>query len=132
MIYFLQRANGDVKIGVTVNYPQRIYTLQKTHGQLVLLGWHDGLRDVEQALHKRFRDIRVRGEWFKPQPVLKQYIENNCKTTQPPAPKKGRATRLVCVTDTTWTVLKHVARHRKTTIAAVVEEIFASYKEQSA
>ena len=33
------------------------------------------LREVESAIHHRFRHARVRGEWFRPVPELLSYID---------------------------------------------------------
>lgn len=125
MIYFLQRANGDVKIGITVNYPQRIESLKKAHGPLKLLGWHDGYREEEKALHEQFADIRRSGEWFRNHAVLLGYIAEKCETVvDPPSPIvdiDSRLTRQIRVTDEAWKLMKYLAQQNGSNFADVVE-----------
>ena len=33
-----------------------------------------GIAQDERALHQRFKDDRIRGEWFRPSPALMHYI----------------------------------------------------------
>ncbi len=54
MSYFLQRADGAIKIGTTREYYSRRATLASEHGQLELLGVMESGRDEEQNLHKQF------------------------------------------------------------------------------
>ena len=76
MIYFVE--GGDlVKIGMAEDVPARVARMQTGSPiQLRLLGSMPGDRDVERALHRRFRDLRVRGEWFRRADELHAYIES--------------------------------------------------------
>ena len=76
MIYFV--AGGDlVKIGTAEDVPARVMKLQiGSPISLRLLGCVPGDRDVEQLLHHRFRDLHVRGEWFRYVDELRAYVES--------------------------------------------------------
>lgn len=80
MIYFLQRSNGDIKIGVTINLNQRLSQLRKKHGNLNVIRVVEGYERKEWQLHQRFAPLRQDGEWFTPAPELLAYI-NECKAT---------------------------------------------------
>jgi hypothetical protein len=80
MIYFIQCLDstgvlGPVKIGLTGNSDQalrkRVKDLQtgSPHPLRVLAVLRGGLR-TESLLHSRFRESRVRGEWFALDPGL--------------------------------------------------------------
>ena len=71
-VYFIQRGeNGPIKIGVSADVAGRLRMLQAASQEpLALLGTLPGGADLEQALHDRFRDQKVRGEWFRPSPEL--------------------------------------------------------------
>lgn len=86
IVYFAQRADGDIKIGWTDNVHNRIPALRSKHGALNLLGVIDGGRDVEKALHTRFAEYRrptgkhngllaIYNEWFSPAKALTDFIE---------------------------------------------------------
>lgn len=77
MIYFVQVApDGPVKIGFTSGDPmERFYTIQSgNHTKLDLIGVCDGGKIEEGALHARFRDDHIRGEWFQFSDSLKKYL----------------------------------------------------------
>lgn len=77
MIYFVQCGpDGPIKIGCTAGLlVTRLRQLQGTSPhELVILGAHEGDREVEQALHRRFAKTNVRAEWFHPSPELVEYI----------------------------------------------------------
>lgn len=78
MIYFVQRANGDIKIGVTEDFQRRLYGLRSTTREdLVILGVCDGDWSIEEALHVQFKNERREGEWFIPGDALLTYIKAN-------------------------------------------------------
>ena len=65
-IYFIQSAaQGPVKIGIANDPIKRMRDLQ-TGNPAVLHLRHvvPGDRDLEKELHHRFREARIRGEWF--------------------------------------------------------------------
>jgi hypothetical protein len=85
MIYFLQRADGLIKIGTTNHYPQRLRALEKEEGKLALLGWAMGGMTEEGELHDQFALCRAtyKTEWFHPTPVLLAHIEEDCEKEMP-------------------------------------------------
>lgn len=64
-IYFV-RAGNFIKIGRAINPEHRLADLQMTSPKrLVLLIAVAGNPRDETTLHRRFRDLRVQGEWFR-------------------------------------------------------------------
>lgn len=75
VVYFLRRSNGDIKIGFTGFFDQRLATLRGEHGPLDILLVAQGGRMVEGFLHRRFAHARIGGtEWFKPRADLLAFI----------------------------------------------------------
>lgn len=71
-LYAIQAGEGGpVKIGTTVNPPQRLKTLQTANPERLrpLALWRGSLDD-ERALHETYADLRIAGEWFRPDPEL--------------------------------------------------------------
>lgn len=81
MIYFVQCNAGPIKIGyVEGRKPEdvvkRVGSLQTGNPyELKLLGVMEGKTGTEKSLHVRFQDIRIRGEWFQPDPALMTLIQ---------------------------------------------------------
>lgn len=73
-VYYVRRADGLIKIGVTGNLKARIRHLRADHGPLELLATHDGGRKAEAAAHRRFAEHRVEGEWFAPGESLLEHL----------------------------------------------------------
>lgn len=74
-VYYL--SDGDhIKIGFTVNLERRL-KVYRTHSAKPpeLLGFHAGTIFDEKRLHKKFKDYRVRAEWFYPGLELTNYIK---------------------------------------------------------
>ena len=77
-VYFLHdRSEGLIKIGYTMNWEQRRYAIRnqaKKRG--VLLGFLNGGRVLEQLMHEKFAEHRVRGEWFSDEilPLVEELI----------------------------------------------------------
>lgn len=64
-----------MKIGFTTDILGRISSMATGHaGKLTLIGAMPGTHQDEKDLHRRFRDLRVRGEWFKFQGELKKFV----------------------------------------------------------
>lgn len=76
IVYFLTKYHsGVIKIGVSRNFTQRFYDHRRERGRdLFCLGVHPGERADETALHRRFAEWRIRGEWFEQTPELLEYI----------------------------------------------------------
>lgn len=76
-VYFVQAGEGGpIKIGVANDPRARAATLQTgNHQRLTLLLWVPGTQRHEAELHARFKEHRVRGEWFEPVSPLLSFIE---------------------------------------------------------
>lgn len=76
VVYYLERADGAVKIGCTANYPHRRVALVRRHGPLALVAWERGYYDVEEQRHQQFAHLRInpRAEWFRPEPELIDHL----------------------------------------------------------
>lgn len=74
-VYFIQAANGAIKIGFTLDVARRLATLQNgSPERLKLLATMPGGEPEELALHERFAEFRQRGEWFAPARALVAFI----------------------------------------------------------
>lgn len=76
-VYFIQDEDGPIKIGYSEGNPYRRLNAFCTGNprELKLLVSIPGGREEEQALHERFADLRVKGEWFRPDARLLGFIE---------------------------------------------------------
>lgn len=75
-VYFVQAVEGGpIKIGWSVDPDKRLKELQGGNPkELKLIGIEAGDMQHERELHGRFRDHRMFGEWFMPEPVILEYI----------------------------------------------------------
>lgn len=76
-IYFIRAGeSGPIKIGFSTNPEQRLRTLQTAHtDKLTMLHCQIGTKADEARLHRKFRNIHVKGEWFAPEDVLLEFIQ---------------------------------------------------------
>lgn len=75
-VYFVEML-GLIKIGFTGAMKHRLRQLQDASPFDVKLICHiNGSYDLEAKLHATFSGLRVRGEWFRKEPPLLDYIEN--------------------------------------------------------
>jgi hypothetical protein len=73
-VYFI-RSGDCVKIGVATNPRARFSSLQVAHpSDLELLAVTSGGEAREKILHRRFQHLAVRGEWFRLEGDLVEYI----------------------------------------------------------
>lgn len=78
-VYFAQRRKGGlIKIGYSRNVKPRVQTIRAK-----VIGAVPGEREVEKKLHKRFAHLRVRGEWFRPEDDLLEYISVKAQKHEP-------------------------------------------------
>jgi outer membrane protein assembly factor BamB len=71
VVYFIQRADGLVKIGFTTDLSTRLSAHAGAQGPIVLLGLRAGGRLVEGELHRKFRNhLAEAREWFYPVPQV--------------------------------------------------------------
>ncbi|WP_301121065.1 GIY-YIG nuclease family protein [Mycolicibacterium fortuitum] len=74
-VYFIADGAGHVKIGYAVNVAARLAELQCGNVlPLKVLAILKGGCEAERALHERFAEHRVRGEWFRLAPEILDYI----------------------------------------------------------
>lgn len=75
-VYFIQAANGYIKIGYTAELSRRFANIAGGIPLAVTL-LHDipGSYDLENDLHRRFAHLRENGEWFRSAPELLQFID---------------------------------------------------------
>ena len=70
-IYFLRDPDGAIKIGKAVDVEKRIQALQGGNPrQLTTLLVVQAPRRLEFELHRRFKALRLQGEWFASSPEL--------------------------------------------------------------
>lgn len=75
MIYFIYH-NGHIKIGFSTDPWRRLASLQTAHyQQLDMLATMPGEQADEREIHQRFWKHRERGEWFRDNELLRQFID---------------------------------------------------------
>jgi hypothetical protein len=75
-VYFIADGAGHVKIGYAENVGARLTELQTGNAHpLTVLATVRGSCGLERALHARFADHRIRGEWFRLVPEIMEYID---------------------------------------------------------
>ncbi|MFK7903803.1 MAG: KilA-N domain-containing protein [Chitinophagales bacterium] len=77
-VYFFHSTGSNiVKIGKTFDLQRRQNTIENSHGYEVKLLKAIRVPDEshERAIHKKFKDLRLKGEWFKCTPELREFIE---------------------------------------------------------
>lgn len=73
-VYFITDGVA-VKIGFSTFVPSRLDGLQGAHhAELRVIAQFIGSPSDEQALHQKFRHLRLRGEWFQPNPEIDAFI----------------------------------------------------------
>jgi hypothetical protein len=80
-VYFIQKVDGgDIKIGISFDVRARLGSLATQAGmEMKLLGVIPRAgRDTEKALHRRFSQHRLMGEWFRNNPELLFFISEEC------------------------------------------------------
>jgi excisionase family DNA binding protein len=78
-VYFLRTYCGRfVKIGYAMDVSKRVTAIDLCHPEpLTLLGSVPGNPRIEKFFHRKFKDMRVRGEWFRLSAELKQHIQEH-------------------------------------------------------
>jgi len=70
-VYFIAAASGPIKIGVAIHPHARLFELQVAHfEEITLLGFAEGGPVLERDLHRKFKHLRIRGEWFERHPDI--------------------------------------------------------------
>lgn len=79
-IYFIQRDDGPIKIGLSKNVANRLATLATASAnELKLLGAVPGDKKTEAKIHRQLRDFRMNREWFRPCDEVISLIEQCIK-----------------------------------------------------
>lgn len=76
-VYFIRSEHTHaIKIGFTAGKVEvRLKALQTAHPyKLEVVGKSRGTMEYEKALHSRFEELRLEGEWFEPHPDLLAFI----------------------------------------------------------
>ena len=76
IVYYVRRGDGAIKIGTTTQPANRMMALKQQHGPIEILLTHCGDGERERQMHRRFSDLRVEGEWFRPEMELLMWIAN--------------------------------------------------------
>jgi len=78
---YLMRCNGLLKIGASVDTNKRREQLRQqsrgTMDDICILAVLSGTPATERQLHRRFKEHKVRGEWFVPHPDILAYFGVN-------------------------------------------------------
>lgn len=86
MVYFVQRVSGGlIKIGTTTLLSLRVKTLAAECREKVrVLGLMRGNHQEENALHRQFKHLREKGEWFRPADDLMDFILKHAESYDDP------------------------------------------------
>lgn len=77
-IYFVGPENGPIKIGKAKNVKARLGGIQTGHPEkLYVWGVMLANERLENALHRKFSDSRMSGEWFKRSDEILRFIEQH-------------------------------------------------------
>lgn len=67
-LYIIKSEDGPVKIGISIKPEKRICDIETSSGRTIVQTFISpripGYYQVEQTLHAKFKDQRIRGEWF--------------------------------------------------------------------
>ena len=75
-IYFVKSSEGPIKIGFSSQPWSRLACLQAdNHARLSLMAVMPGTMRGEKAVHIRFANLRIRGEWFRPSRALNKLMK---------------------------------------------------------
>jgi len=80
-IYFIQAGGtgGPMKIGISKDPEKRLKALQVGSHELLKIIYKKNLggeaENMELFLHEKFKNFRIRGEWFRPDREIYEVIE---------------------------------------------------------
>lgn len=78
VVYFIQgETNPLIKIGIASDLNSRLSGIQTGNpDRLKVLATIPGGKEEEKIIHNKFSHLRIRGEWYKPEPDLLSYIHS--------------------------------------------------------
>lgn len=87
MIYcILNKAQNTCKIGFSKNPQKRLQTLQTGNSDILSLKFIlPGEEESEILLHDKFKEDKIRGEWFIYSDKIRLYFKTNIKPIEIPA-----------------------------------------------
>jgi Meiotically up-regulated gene 113 len=89
VVYFV-RAGDAIKIGRTAHLGARLRALATASAvPLELLAVVPGGRQLEARLHRRWRHLRLRGEWFRADEALVRHARGQATGPAPPTPAEA-------------------------------------------
>lgn len=90
-VYFIQSdgPDGPIKIGVSMSVKGRMRDLQVANPKpLRLIGKMPGSSRDERKIHRQFKHLHIRGEWFRPGNDLLIFVHQNKGLRRRPNAKK--------------------------------------------
>lgn len=136
VVYFVQRENGDIKIGHSGMFNRRFRTLSAKYGDLKVLGVANGGRWHEIKIHNQFREHRISGtEFFAPTDELIKFINTNTSLDHADLegikkrPYKKESRRQAERIARKATITAHVSEAVKAEIQAIANELNVSVAE---
>lgn len=75
-VYFIRDGVGHIKIGIAQNVENRLKALQTSNAcdleiyKIFKVDSRYDAKSLEKELHSKFKKFRVRGEWFKEEPII--------------------------------------------------------------
>jgi len=78
VVYFIQAKTGEIKIGVSTNLKHRFSQI-KVHCpvKIKLIGAMHEEKLTEADVHRLFKKYKLKGEWYKPDQEIFDFIDKN-------------------------------------------------------
>ena len=107
LVYFIRCGkNGPIKIGFTRNIDRRLAQISVYAPEPPeCIGFFNGKEEDEAQLHKNFSALRMNGEWFRPDPVLLEFVEQ-FSSYEKPTCKRGRKRQFI---SDEWQIIDEIA-----------------------
>lgn len=87
-MYFLL-VDDRVKIGISANVQNQVAKARATGGRVKLLGERSAEKEDEQVFHDKLQSDRLRGEWFRWTPRVREEVAKYLQTTGGTHPSVG-------------------------------------------
>jgi hypothetical protein len=127
-VYFLrEEEDGPIKIGYADNVIRRMYRLQQGNPSVLrVIATMPGANEQEKVLHRRFRHLRVRGEWFRADEGLLEYIRRHTEVWSPREQELSKTATKIAMS------LKTAAKYKGVNAADLVREVLDKAAEKVA